>query len=143
MKTSARNQFEGTVRAIRSGAVNDEIELDIAGGLRIAATITRDSSVDLGLKVGQAATALVKASSVLIVTDASGVRFSARNQISGKVSKVTLGAVNTEVVVEAAGGTRVAAIITNDSAQSLGLAVGDEVLAMFKVSSVILATQGT
>jgi molybdate transport system regulatory protein len=137
MKTSARNQFDGTVRAIRSGAVNDEIELDIAGGLHIAATITRESSVELGLMVGTPATALVKASSVLLATDTTGTRFSARNQLIGTIAQVTPG----EVAVAVSGGNTVVAIVTNESAQALGLAAGAEVLAMFKVSSVILAVQ--
>jgi molybdate transport system regulatory protein len=141
MKTSARNQFDGTVRAIRSGAVNDEIELDIAGGLHIAATITRESSVELGLMVGTPATALVKASSVLLATDTTGTRFSARNQLIGTIAQVTPGAVNTEVAVAVSGGNTVVAIVTNESVQALGLAAGAEVLAMFKVSSVILAVQ--
>ncbi|MBS0445080.1 MAG: TOBE domain-containing protein [Proteobacteria bacterium] len=141
MKVSARNQFEGTVRAIRSGAVNDQVELDIPGGLHIAATITRESAVELRLQVGIAASALVKASSVLLATDYTGVRYSARNQLLGSVARIAPGAVNTEVVVAVAGGHLVTAMITNESAQSLGLQVGGEVLAMFKVSSVILAVK--
>ncbi len=39
------------------------------------------------------------------------------------------------------GGIAVAAIVTNESAQALGLVAGKEVLAMFKVSSVILAVK--
>src|SRR5882724_5813610 len=35
MKTSARNQFVGTVTGVRSGAVNDEVELTLPGGARI------------------------------------------------------------------------------------------------------------
>ncbi len=141
MKVSARNQFEGSVSAIRSGSVNDEIELHVPGGLHIAATITRESSVELGLQVGLPATALVKASSVVLATETTGMRFSARNQLIGTVASITPGAVNTEVIVAVSGGNLVAAIITNESARALGLVVGGEVLAMFKVSSVILAVR--
>ena len=55
MKTSARNQFAGTVRGLHAGAVNDEIDIEIAGGQHIVATITKESSTALGLKVGSAA----------------------------------------------------------------------------------------
>ena len=48
------------------------------------------------------------------------------------------GAVNTEVVIEVNGGGTVAAIVTNESAQSLGLAEGKTASAIFKASSVII-----
>lgn len=40
METSARNVFKGKVVAVRSGAVNDEVELAVDGGLTIVASIT-------------------------------------------------------------------------------------------------------
>jgi molybdate transport system regulatory protein len=79
MKTSARNQFGGKVTDIRKGAVNDEIDLDIGKGQKIIATITRESTENLGLQVGVEAFALVKASSIILVTDEQGVKFSARD----------------------------------------------------------------
>jgi len=53
VKISARNQFEGTVSAVRQGAINDEIDLDVAGGLSIVATVTQGSRKDLGLAVAR------------------------------------------------------------------------------------------
>jgi molybdate transport system regulatory protein len=138
MKTSARNQFFGTVTRVRAGAVNDEIELDIAGGHRIVAIVTHESTESLGLQPGRQAFALIKSSSVILVTREDGARFSARNQLAGTVSRLTPGAVNTEVVIDLAGGGSVAAIITNDSAHVLELAPGGPVTAMFKASSVIV-----
>jgi molybdate transport system regulatory protein len=138
MKTSARNQFAGTVRTVRSGAINDEIELEAIGGVRIVATVTRESRHELGLDVGAKAFALVKASSIMLMTDAGDVRLSARNQLAGSVSRIVPGAVNTEVVLQLAGGGTVAAVITNESAKSLGLADGSAATAVFKASSVIL-----
>ncbi|MEO8805052.1 MAG: TOBE domain-containing protein [Burkholderiaceae bacterium] len=138
MKTSARNQFAGTVHAVRSGAINDEIELMVIGGLRIVATVTRESRNDLGLEPGTKAFALVKASSILLMTDPGGVRLSARNQLAGTVTRIVPGAVNTEVVLELPGGGSVAAVITNQSVTTLGLAEGSAATALFKASSVIL-----
>jgi molybdate transport system regulatory protein len=138
MKTSARNQFAGTVSAVRTGAVNDTIELEVADGLRIVATVTSESSSALGLKVGAKAFALVKASSIIVMTDASGVKLSARNQFAGTVSRVVAGAVNSEVVIDLAGGASLAAIITNESAKALALASGSKASAIFKASSVII-----
>ncbi|HWI10377.1 MAG TPA: TOBE domain-containing protein [Burkholderiaceae bacterium] len=138
LKTSARNQFAGTVRAIRDGATNDEIELEVIGGLRIVATVTRESRAELGLDVGAKAFALVKASSIMLMTDAGDVRLSARNQLAGTVTRVVPGAVNTEVVLELPGGGTVAAIVTNASARSLGIGDGSPATAVFKASSVIV-----
>jgi molybdopterin-binding protein len=67
------------------------------------------------------------------------MKLSARNTIKGKVKKVTHGAVNSEVVVELPGGTEVVSIITKTSAEGLGLAVGKDVYAVIKASSVMLA----
>jgi len=138
MKTSARNQFFGTVARVKAGAVNDEIELDIAGGHRIVAIVTHDSTDSLGLKPGAHAFALVKSSSVILMTDAGGARFSARNSLQGTVSRLVPGAVNTEVVIDLAGGGSIAAIITNASAEHLELREGATATAMFKASSVIV-----
>jgi molybdate transport system regulatory protein len=138
MKTSARNQFAGTVHALRAGAVNDEIELEVIGGLRIIATVTHESRNELGLQVGAKAFALVKASSIMLMTDAGDVRLSARNQLAGRVTRILPGAVNTEVVLELPGGGSVAAIVTNTSAMALGLAPGRAATAVFKASSVII-----
>ncbi len=142
MKTSARNQFVGKVAALKRGAVNDEIELVTAGGLRIVGIITCESTAHLGLEIGREAFALVKASSVILMTDGDGTRVSARNRLAGKVRRVAPGAVNSEVVVELPGGETVTAIVTVESAARLGLQAGTPVAAIFKASSVILGTPG-
>lgn len=138
MKTSARNQFVGKVSGYKAGAVNDEVELTLPGGARLVAVVTRESTEQLGLKLGASAFALVKASSVLVATDLAGVKLSARNQLTGTVTTITVGAVNTELVIDIGGGATIAAIVTQSSAQALGLEVGREATAFFKASSVIL-----
>ena len=138
MKTSARNQLAGIVSAVTTGAVNDEIEIVLPGGQRIVAVVTRSSAAGLGLVVGAEAFALVKASSVVVVADMGSARLSARNQLAGRVSLLTPGAVNSEVVIDVGGGLSIAAIVTQDSARSLGLAVGSAATAIFKSSSVIV-----
>lgn len=138
MKTSARNQFLGKISQIKQGSVNDEIELTLANGAKIVATVTRESTETLGLKVGGEAFALVKSSSVILVTDEEGVRFSARNCLKGKVARIVPGAINSEVQLELPGGIAIAAIVTNESVSHLKLTAGLSVSAMFKVSNVIL-----
>lgn len=140
MKTSARNQFLGTVSACRTGAVNDEVELTLPGGARIVAIVTHESAESLGLKPGATAFALIKASSVIVAADLQDVRLSARNQLAGTVSAVTPGAVNAEVVIDLGHGLTIAAIVTQASLGSLGLNVGAKATALFKASSVIVGT---
>jgi len=143
MKTSARNQLFGTVRKVTRGSVNDEVELTLSGGQAIVAVVTHESTESLGLKEGVEAFALVKASWVmLMVDDAEGsagpMRISARNQLRGKVSSVTPGAVNAEVSLALDDATTITAIITNESVTTLGLVQGQAAIAAFKASSVIL-----
>lgn len=139
MKTSARNQFLGTVTGVRTGAVNDDVELEIAGGHRLVAIVTRESSETLGLRPGVEAYALVKSSSVILLADDAPLRTSARNRLVGRVARVQPGAVNAEVVIELPGGASLAAVVTQASCDALALAPGGVATAIFKASSVILA----
>lgn len=138
MRTSARNHFTGVIADVKHGAVNDEILLRTKDGLEVVAIITHGSAVSLGLEAGRAAFALVKASSVIVMVDVEKSQTSARNAIAGKVAAVTKGAVNSEVVIEAQDGAQVAAIITNESVDRLGLTKGAAATASFKASSVII-----
>lgn len=139
LKTTARNQFSGRIVAVKGGAVNDEIVLEVTGGQRIVAIVSCESSAALGLVAGAAAFALIDASAIVILAGgADGARFSARNQLAGRVARLQTGAVNAEVVLELSGGGSLAAMISNDSCASLGLAAGQPATALFKASSVIL-----
>jgi molybdate transport system regulatory protein len=139
-RTSARNQFAGRVIAIHKGVVNDTVELALPGGEHVVATLTSESTQDLGLEVGSEAIALIKASSVLVGLADEKLHLSARNQFPGTVSQVTLGPVNADVRIQLAGGSTMGAVITTESAEALGLQEGTPVLAIVKASSVILGT---
>jgi molybdenum-pterin binding domain len=69
MQLSARNQIKGKVVEVKPGAVNSSVTLDIGNGNKINASITMESVQSLGLKVGDDAYAVIKASSVLIGKD--------------------------------------------------------------------------
>ncbi len=138
LKTSARNHFAGKVVSVRRGAVNDEIGIRLGGGELITAVITRESSVQMGLKRGTTVVVLLKASWIMLATRMEGVRLSARNRLDGTIISVHPGAVTTEVKVELKGKTILCASITNDSAVELGLAEGVKVTAVFKSSHVIV-----
>jgi molybdate transport system regulatory protein len=139
MKTSARNQFVGTVTGLREGVVDFEVRLRIGAENQIVAVITGDSAESLDLRIGSEVHAFVKSSSVLLLTDPDA-RTSARNHLWGKVGKIHHSPVNSQVTLELADGKTVTAVITHESADSLGIAEGVPACAVFKASSVILAT---
>jgi molybdopterin-binding protein len=66
------------------------------------------------------------------------MQISARNVLKGKIKKVTQGAVNSEIIVEVAGGVEMVSIITKSSAERLGLKTGKEVYAIVKASNVMI-----
>ena len=139
MKTSARNQFAGHIVGLREGHVDFEVrlKLDQQGDSEIVAVITRDSAETMALAIGMEVCALVKSSSVLLLTDRA-IRTSARNQLWGEVTRIHDGPVNSEITLALPGGRSVCAVVTHDSVERLGLAVGGEACAIFKASAVIL-----
>lgn len=66
------------------------------------------------------------------------MKISARNILAGKIDKVVKGAVNSEIDLTLQGGERVVAVITNVSAEALGLSEGSAAYAIIKASEVIL-----
>jgi molybdopterin-binding protein len=65
---SARNRFRGVVRSVESDGVMALVEIE-AGPFLVTAAITRDSVEELGLAPGVSATAVVKATSVMVERD--------------------------------------------------------------------------
>lgn len=138
VRSSARNQFVGTVSGLRDGAVDFEVRVRIDEHLELAAVVTRESAEQLGLAIGSEVIALVKASSLLLIVD-EAMRISARNRLWGEVQRIVDGPVNAEVTLDLGRGRSAVAVVTRESVESLGLAVGVRACAAFKVSSVILA----
>ena len=69
MKLSARNQFKGKILEVRKGTTTAHVRIEIAPGKVIMSSITNEAVDELGLKVGDTATAIIKASSVMIAVD--------------------------------------------------------------------------
>ena len=63
---SGRNQLVGRIVGLHSLGLLTKVTLDVSGQ-RVTAIITRDASRDLGLKVGETAAALIKATEVMII----------------------------------------------------------------------------
>ena len=137
VRTSARNQFVGRVSRLNESKLSVEVIVELDADTHIAAGVTRDSARSLALAPGSAVLALVKASSVLLGVG-DGVITSARNHLSGTVSRVIAGPISAEVTLAVGAGRSVTAGITRDSLDRLGLVKGKPASALFKASSVIL-----
>ena len=136
VRTSARNQFAGKVAALRQSKLSVEVCIALDAQTRIVAGVTRESADTLGLALGTPVLALVKASSVLLAR--GEVQTSARNHLTGTVSRIVAGPIGAEVTLALPAGRSVTAGITRDSLERMALAKGQPASALFKASSVIL-----
>ena len=66
MKLSARNQLKGKIVEVRKGTTTAHVRIDIGGGVVVVSSITNEAVDDLGLKVGDDAFAVIKASDVMV-----------------------------------------------------------------------------
>ena len=68
MKLSARNQLAAKIVEVRKGQTTAHVRIEIGNGVIVASSITNEAVDDLGLKVGHSATAIIKASDVMVAT---------------------------------------------------------------------------
>jgi len=66
MKLSARNVLPGKVVDLKRGATTSHVKIQVAGGAVITASITNEAVDELKLAVGDSASAIVKASDVIV-----------------------------------------------------------------------------
>jgi molybdopterin-binding protein len=69
MKLSARNILPGKVVDVKRGATTSHVRIDIGGGTIVTASITNEAVEELALKVGDSASAIIKASDVMVGKD--------------------------------------------------------------------------
>ena len=72
-----------------------------------------------------------------------GLQISARNQIQGKIKSIKQKRVNSEVLLELKSGHELLSVITNSAVESLNLKVADEVMAIFKSTSVTMQKESS
>lgn len=65
-RLSARNILAGKIAELNQGAVNSEVGIRLPGGTMLTASITKESVHALNLKQGDAVSAIVKASHVMV-----------------------------------------------------------------------------
>ena len=136
LKLSARNQLIGTISAIREDTVNVAIELTIKEADKIYSSITKNSYQELGLRLGESAIAIIKASSVLVSKTKPAI--ACENLLKGKIIQILSDTTNTEVTLELESKSTITATIANDSFEPLGLKINEEAYAFFKASNVML-----
>jgi molybdopterin-binding protein len=66
IKLSARNQLKGKIVAVQKGTVTAHVRIELSGGATVTSSITNEAVDELGLKVGDEAWAVIKASDVMI-----------------------------------------------------------------------------
>jgi len=69
MRVSARNQLQGVIKDIVKGATTSHVQIELAGGASIMASITNEAVEELRLTKGAKAYAVIKASDVMIGLD--------------------------------------------------------------------------
>jgi molybdopterin-binding protein len=86
----------------------------------------------------------VESSGAKIITEDSDIKsmkFSARNVLKGKITRMVMGTVNTEVFIEIAPNIQITSVITTVSAENLGLKLKKTVYAVIKSSSFMLGDE--
>ena len=66
MNLSARNQLLGVISEVTRGSTTTIVKIEVRNPAIISASITNEAANELGLRVGQQATAVIKASDVIV-----------------------------------------------------------------------------
>lgn len=140
LKVSVRNALFCKIVKITRAPINIEVKLEVSPGLVVTTVITNASVHELGLAPGRWCVAMVNASSVMLAQERSALRISARNKIAGQVLRRIDDAADCEVTIDIGAGKTITSVVTREGADEAGAMPGAQVLAIFKTSHVILAS---
>ena len=141
-KFSAPNLLQGTVAAVKEGAVNGVVSIETSAGF-IKADVSMAAIRELGLREGARAAALINAPDVLLeVGEGFGFSLSAGNGFPGKVTRIERGAVSAHVWVELLCGCSLVSDVTLDDVDMLGLEAGSAVFTAVSSNDVIVLCEG-
>jgi molybdate transport system regulatory protein len=127
---------------VRRGSVNDEIEIVLnSSNTRITSVISTATAKSMGLETGTPVVALIKGEWVILVSEPSGVKFAARNNLPGTVISVKTGTISAEVNLRLDGGEPMSAVISVAAINDLGLKAGDKITALIKAANVIVGVR--
>jgi molybdate transport system regulatory protein len=125
---STTNRFRAQVVDIKQGNVTAELALDVGAGRRIVAVIARTAAEQMGLAVGDQATACIREGDLLL---AKAGALSIRNRIAGAITNLRPGTVTTELTLDTASG-ELYALLARSTADEMKLAVGQQVKALLR-----------
>jgi molybdate transport system regulatory protein len=139
LRTSARNQFAGRVQALHRRGIVVDVMIEFGERRQLCAQVTSASVRTLGLRVGSAVLALLKAPAVgLESAPAAGRRRDGRNRLAGTLVRCAAQQGLNEAVIGLGGGHQVVALVARDAMQGLGLEKGEPAVAVFDKTDVIL-----
>lgn len=140
LRTSARNQLSGRVRAIHPQGRNDLIDIELPGGAQIQAQITCDSTEKLELAEDRPVIALIKAG-WLELNALSSAADPTRNQLQGWIEQIIPAADGpSEVRIGLASGQTLCALADASHLHKQHLHASDPVRAQFAANQVLLGT---
>ena len=139
VRTSARNQFFGTVVGVADSGGMADVTLRLEGGEHLVAAITPESVETMALKRGSVAYALVKAPWVAVTATAPR-RSPQRNVFEGELGQIEHGRLRTQLSLTTQSGRSIAAAMAREEVAERGLRAGARAWAVFATESVILAT---
>ncbi len=137
MKSSSRNMICGYIKEFKEAEYNTKVEVCISDDISLFAIIPTATFLDMKLQKETKVFALVQESSIMLATrKPQGI--SARNILKSTISALKTDAVSTEVKLSIGKNTLTSAI-TNDSLESLGLKIGQEIYAIIKATDIIVS----
>lgn len=140
LRTSARNQLHGSVKAIHSYGHNDLIQLELPGGLTLNAQITHDSTQRLELSTGTPVVALIKAG-WLQLTRTDQPALPEYNQLRGHIEQILHAHDSpSEVRISLPSGQTLCALSEPQHLETLQMKTGSEVNVQFSPTQVLLGT---
>ncbi len=135
--SSTRNAFAGEITDITESKNMSSITLTSVSGLQITALISEESMRSLNLHLGQTVTATVKAPWVVLSPE--NTLTSCPNNLQATVLFIKKGVLECSVRLRLTDGTGMAALMTMDSMQKLGLGEGTKCTASFSAMSVVIS----
>lgn len=132
LRTSMRNQWPATVRALRRQGAVVQVRLSLAGGDALQAAVTRESAELLGLRPGTPVLALCKATAVRIGPPGADAPPEA---VAGRVARTAQAGTQQELTLSSAGGLQWVGL----SAPGVRLRRGAPAMAWVDAAAVVLA----
>jgi molybdate transport system regulatory protein len=134
---SARNQISGRVSDIQSGSAMSVVTI-AAHGQQLISAITNQAVQELGLKPNDSVLALIKSTETLLMKgNASSVKISARNKITGRVTEIQKGNAMGSVTINTESG-KLTSAITRQAIDEMEMQIGEQVTALIKATEVVL-----